>query len=144
MALRDPVRDAEPSGTVPPAGPATTVGPSRTTVDVVRWGWYSIGLNVLLIAVHAVIAAASSSLAVAAELTHNAVDLAAASAVLLGLKLAMRKTAGFPYGLYKLENIVAAALAILIFFTAYEVVQKCSSAAASRSPWMHGCSDRCW
>jgi len=141
VVLRDPVRDAEPSGTVPPAGPATTVGPSRTTVDVVRWGWYSIGLNVLLIAFHAVIAAASGSLAVAAELTHNAVDLAAASAVLLGLKLAMRKTSGFPYGLYKLENIVAAALAILIFFTAYEVVRKVflgGSQSLAVDAWMLG------
>ena len=36
-----------------------------------RWGWYSIGINLVLVAVHAWIAAASGSLAVAAELVHN-------------------------------------------------------------------------
>ena len=37
-------------------------------MNVERWGWYSVGLNVLLAALHAAIAAASGSLAVAAEL----------------------------------------------------------------------------
>ena len=59
-------------------------------MNVERWGWYSVGLNVLLAALHAVIAAASGSLAVAAELVHNLVDFAAAVAVLAGIKLASR------------------------------------------------------
>jgi len=57
-------------------------------VNVERWGWYSVALNVLLAGLHAVIATASGSLAVAAELIHNLIDLAAAVAVLAGLKLA--------------------------------------------------------
>jgi divalent metal cation (Fe/Co/Zn/Cd) transporter len=51
-------------------------------VSVERWGWYSVGLNVLLAALHGAIAAASGSLAVTAELVHNLVDFAAAVAVL--------------------------------------------------------------
>lgn len=92
--------------------------------SVLRWGWYSLAVNVVLVAFHGVIAAASGSLAVTAELIHNVVDLVAAGAVLIGLKLATRKTSAFPYGLYKVENLVAAAIAVMIFFTAYEVVQR--------------------
>jgi cation diffusion facilitator family transporter len=88
-----------------------------------RWAWYSVGLNVLLAGLHAVIAAASGSLAVAAELAHNVVDFAAAMAVLAGIKLASRKSKAFPYGLYKLENLAALGLALLIFLTAYEIAR---------------------
>lgn len=86
-----------------------------------NWGWCSIGVNVLLIAAHAAIAARSGSLAVAAELTHNAGDLLTAIAVLVGLKLAVRRTRSFPYGLHKVENLVAAGLAVTIFITAYNI-----------------------
>lgn len=40
-----------------------------------RWGWGSIAVNVLLVALHGVIALRSGSLAVAAELVHNVVGL---------------------------------------------------------------------
>lgn len=83
-------------------------------MKIERWGWYSIAVNILLALLHGFIAFRSDSLAVAAELTHNIVDLAAAVAVLIGLKLAGRKSKSFPYGLYKIENLVAAGLAALI------------------------------
>jgi len=108
-------------------------------MNVERWGWYSVGLNVLLAALHAVIAAASGSLAVAAELVHNLIDLAAAVAVLAGLKLAARKSKAFPYGLYKVENLVALGLAGLIFVSAYEIARNAllAPAAAVRAEgWM--------
>lgn len=98
------------------------IGADDNLADVVRWAWYSIGINLVLIALHGLIASASGSLAVTAELLHNFVDLASAVVVLIGIKLAMRKSKAFPYGLYKVENLVAAGLAIMIFFTAYEVV----------------------
>jgi cation diffusion facilitator family transporter len=109
-----------------PAGAAE--GGSATAV---RWGWYSIAVNVVLVVLHGFIAAASGSLAVTAELLHNFVDLAAAVAVVAGLKLAMRKSRSFPYGLYKVENIVAAGLAVMIFFTAYEIVSSVFLEAAT-------------
>lgn len=108
-------------------------------MPIERWGWYSIGINLVLVAVHASIAAASGSLAVAAELVHNLTDLLAAIAVLLGLKLSGRRSRNFPYGLYKLENLVAAILAILIFFTAYEIARDAllmPSRPLVVSPWM--------
>jgi len=108
-------------------------------MNLQRWGWYSVAVNVVLAALHAVIAAASGSLAVATELVHNLVDLLTAVAVLIGLKLAARKTRDFPYGLYKIENVVAVGLAGMIFVTAYEIVREAlfaPSATVRVDTWM--------
>ncbi len=102
--------------------------------SIVRWGWYSIGVNVALIAVHGAVAAASGSLAVTAELIHNFADFVAAAGVLIGLKLATRKSKSFPYGLYKIENLVAAAIAVMVFVTAYQIV---ASAFFEAPPTLH-------
>lgn len=121
---------ARSQGAPPNLRAAAQGRPERAVASVVRWGWYSIAVNVILIALHGVVAVASGSLAVAAELVHNFVDLASAVVVVVGLKLAMRQAKTFPYGLYKVENLVAAGLAIMIFFTAYEVVRSVFSGAA--------------
>ncbi len=91
--------------------------------NIERWGWYSIAVSVMLALMHGIIAAASGSLAVAAELAHNVVDLLAALAVLAGLKLATRKSEAFPYGLYKVENLAAAGLAGMVFVSAWEIAR---------------------
>ncbi len=96
--------------------------PERT-VGVERWGWYSIGINVVLAGINLGVALASGSLAVEAELVHNLVDLLSAIGVLIGLKLSSRKTKAFPYGLYKLENVIAVALSVMTFVTAYEIAR---------------------
>lgn len=97
---------------------------NHSNVKVERWGWYSIGINVSLIIINLIVARASGSLAVGAELVHNAVDLLTAVAVLVGLKLATRKSAQFPYGLYKLENVIAVGLAGMTFLTGYEIARE--------------------
>lgn len=110
-------------------------------MSVERWGWYSIGVNVVLAAINLTIAFASGSLAVEAEMIHNIVDLLAAVAVLVGLKLSTRKSKAFPYGLYKLENVVAVVLAWMIFFTAYEIAHDAIFAPARLATvdhWMLG------
>jgi len=86
-----------------------------------RWGWYSVLVNVLLAGLHGLIAWVSGSLAVFAELVHNLIDLLGAVAVLLGIRLASRKSHAFPYGLYKVESLVAVGLAALVLLTAYEI-----------------------
>jgi len=104
-----------------------------------RWGWYSLALNVVLAALHAVIAWRSGSLAVAAELTHNVVDLLAAVAVLAGLRLASRRPKAFPYGLYKVESVIAAVMALLVFVTAWEILRHALGApvaAVQADAWM--------
>jgi len=103
-----------------------------THSNILKWGWYSIAVNIALIALHGVIAFRSGSLAVTAELLHNFVDLASAVVVLIGLKLAMRQSPSFPYGLYKVENLVAVGLSLMIFFTAYEVASNVFFEAARK------------
>ncbi len=109
--------------------------------NVERWGWYSIGINVVLAAINLVVALASGSLAVQAEMIHNLVDFLTAVAVLIGLKLSTRKTKEFPYGLYKLENVITVGLAVMIFVTAYEIARDALFTPPSRAivdPWMLG------
>ena len=104
-----------------------------------RWGWYSVLVNVLLAALHGLIAWTSGSLAVLAELVHNLTDLLGAVAVLLGIRLATRKSHRFPYGMYKVESIVAVILAGLVVLTAYEIARDAVFAPATRvqaEPWM--------
>ncbi len=104
-----------------------------------RWGWASIGVNLLLTLINLVIATASGSLAVAAEMVHNLVDLAASVAVLAGLKISQRQSKEFPYGLYKVENVVAVGVALLIFVSAYEIAKVAlfsSSREATVEGWM--------
>jgi cation diffusion facilitator family transporter len=91
----------------------------------------SIGVNILLSLLNLAIAIASGSLAVIAELIHNLVDLVTSVAVLMGVRISERKSRSFPYGLYKVENMVAVGMAILIFFTGYEIARE-SLFAASR------------
>ena len=120
---------------VTPGEPAASEGLG----NVERWGWYSIGINVVLAAINLVVALASGSLAVQAELIHNLVDFLTAVAVLIGLKLSTRKTKEFPYGLYKLENVITVGLAIMIFVTAYEIARDALLTPPSRAivdPWM--------
>jgi len=110
-------------------------------VNIERWGWYSIAVNVILALINLAIATASGSLAVEAEMIHNLVDLLTAVAVLIGLRLSTRKSKDFPYGLYKLENVVAVVLAVMIFVTAYEIARDAllePTGLATVDPWMLG------
>jgi len=108
-------------------------------MNIERWGWYSIGVNVVLAGINLAVALASGSLAVEAEMVHNLVDFLTAVGVLIGLKLSTRKSKEFPYGLYKLENVVTVVLAVMIFVTAYEIVQEAlftPTREATVNPWM--------
>jgi len=110
-----------------------------SNISVERWGWASIGVNILLSLLNLGISIASGSLAVAAEMTHNLVDLIASASILIGLKISQRKSKAFPYGLYKVENVVAVGVSGMIFFTAYEIVREALLApprTAIVNPWM--------
>ena len=104
-----------------------------------RVAWASIAVNIFLSLLNLAIATASGSLAVAAEMVHNLVDLIASVAVLAGVKISERESRAFPYGLYKVENIVAVGVAILIFFTGYEIAKEALLAepeATTVNGWM--------
>jgi cation diffusion facilitator family transporter len=103
---------------------ATLESDRRAAPEASQVAWASIAVNVFLSLLNLAIASASGSLAVAAEMVHNLVDLLASVAVLAGVKISERESRRFPYGLYKVENVVAVGVAILIFFTAYEIAKE--------------------
>jgi len=67
-------------------------------------------------------AAISGSLALKAEAFHSFADFIAVLTAFAGLKIAKRKTRAFPYGLYKIENLIALFMALVIFYSGYEIV----------------------
>jgi cation diffusion facilitator family transporter len=89
-----------------------------------RIGWYSVVVNISIVTLNFGMAYLSSSLALAAETVHNIVDLTASAAVLIGLKLAYRKSKSFPYGLYKIENVIGVMIAFFVLFTGYEITRE--------------------
>ncbi len=66
----------------------------------------------------------SGSVAIVADGIHSTSDIVSSIAVLLGLRLSQRKSKNFPYGLYKIENIIAIVSAMAIFFAGYEIVKE--------------------
>jgi cation diffusion facilitator family transporter len=71
-----------------------------------------------------IVAAMTHSISILAEGTDTVIDVVASIAVLAGLRLAARKTRTFPSGLYKLENVIATGIGILILFSAYELARE--------------------
>ena len=77
-----------------------------------------------------IVASASGSVSVLAEGIDTVVDVIASLAVLIGLKLSRRHSRDFPNGLYKLENLVAVAIGVLILVSAYELARESISKLA--------------
>jgi len=94
---------------------------SRAVARVATWG---VVVSVALVALTVVIAAVSHSFALTATAVDCVVDLVAALVLWLGLRLSERKTAAFPYGLYKIENLLQVAVALLIFIASYEIARQ--------------------
>jgi cation diffusion facilitator family transporter len=82
------------------------------------------------------IASMSHSVSVLAEGIDTCVDVIASLSVMIGLRLSKRHSKDFPNGLYKLENLVAMAIGILILFSAYELARESISklAAGGKNP----------
>jgi len=89
-----------------------------------RIGFYSILVNLLLVGLKVGLAITSGSLALAADATDSVVDIFSRLAVLIGLIISQRKSKQFPYGLYKVENIVSIVIALLIFVAGYEIARE--------------------
>jgi len=94
-------------------------------------GVYSLLVNVGLVVLKLGLAALSGSLALAASATDSAVDIFASLAVVIGLFISERKTKTFPFGLYKVENLVSIVIALLIFFAGYEIAKEALLAPAA-------------
>lgn len=87
------------------------------------------------------VATLSGSVSVLAEGIDTCVDIVASVAVMIGLKLSKRHSKDFPEGLYKLENLVAVAIGVLILFSAYELARESIQRLLSKqvkisNPWV--------
>ena len=82
----------------------------------------SIGVNIALYGLKYYFAILSGSIALKAEAFHSLSDVIASVTVFIGLAIARRKTRTFPYGLYKVENLVAVGVALAIFYAGYTIV----------------------
>lgn len=104
---------------------------SRTeeTIKIQRVALYAFLLNLGLAGLKTALAYLSGSLAVVASAVDSATDSVASLAVLCGLKLSTRKSHTFPYGLYKIENVISVIVAISIFFAGFEIARKALSPA---------------
>lgn len=87
-------------------------------------GLMAIIINCFLFAIKAMAAFATGSIALKAETVHTLSDVIASLTVFLGLKIAKRKTKKFPYGLYKIENLVSVVISLMILFTGYEIAME--------------------
>ncbi len=85
-------------------------------------GVYSIAVNIFLVGMKGFLAFLSGSVALTADTIHSASDVVSSATVLVGIKISMRKSKNFPYGLYKVENFVSFLSSIFIFFAGYEIV----------------------
>lgn len=104
-----------------------------------KTAWLSILVNLLLVGIKTFVVFISGSLAVTADAIHSLSDVVSSTVILLGIKISERPAQGFPYGLYKVENLVAMITSILILFAGYEII-KAVFLVSSRSlptniPW---------
>lgn len=65
----------------------------------------------------------SGSLALLADAVHSSADVVSSASIWAGIRLSRRKTKRFPYGLYKVENLVALITSGLILLAGYEIVR---------------------
>ena len=103
---------------------------TKETKQIERVALYALLINFVLTGIKGVLAYFSGSLAVAASAIDSATDSVASLTILGGLKLSTRKSPTFPYGLYKIENVISVIMAIFIFFAGYEIVRNILSPGA--------------
>lgn len=89
--------------------------------EVQRVAVYGILVSLLLVAIKGSLAIFSKSLVLTATAVDSAVDVVGAIVLWAGLRLSARKSSRFPFGLYKIENVLQVIVAILIFVGAYEI-----------------------
>lgn len=100
-----------------------------------RVGIYSLLVNITLVAVKLTLSFVTGSLALRADAIHSSVDVFGSIALIIGLVIANRRTSKFPYGLYKVENVVTVIISVLLFVTAYEIVSQAIEGGTSTVPY---------
>ncbi len=84
---------------------------------------YSILVNLTLSIIKIAGGIVSGSAALTADGVHSLSDLAASGSVYIGIVISNKKSKRFPFGLYKVENLVALVSAFAIFFAGYEIAK---------------------
>ena len=84
---------------------------------------FSVGINLLLSVIKIIGGYISGSAALTADGVHSLSDLAASLSVYAGIVISNKKSKLFPYGLYKVENLVALVSSFAIFFAGYEIAK---------------------
>ena len=82
----------------------------------------SIGVNLMVTGLKYFLGWFSGSLALLADAVHSSADVVSSASIWGGIRLSRRKSKRFPYGLYKLENLVALGTSALILLAGYEIV----------------------
>ncbi len=107
-----------------------------------RTALISVGVRVALVVLKYVFAVLSGSMALMADAVHNVTDIAQALALYLGVRISSRKSSAFPYGLYKLENLISLGVAVVIGIVGYELARNAIVGARhseiSSLPWTIG------
>lgn len=102
----------------------------------------SIILNTSLTLIKYILASLSGSVALMADAIHSLTDVISSASVLMGIKLSKRRSKTFPYGLYKVENLVSLAMSLLIFLAGYEIFRETFThrmpLMVERIPWAIG------
>jgi len=89
-----------------------------------RTAWMSILTNIMLVSIKVTVTLISGSLAVKADALHSLSDVVSSGVILIGIKISKRTSRSFPYGLYKVENLVALATSLLILYAGYEILKE--------------------
>jgi cation diffusion facilitator family transporter len=107
-----------------------------------RLALFSIGINLLVTGLKYFLGVFSGSLALLADAVHSSADVVSSASIWAGIRLSRRKTKRFPYGLYKVENLVALMTSGIILLAGYEVVHSVLGAGervrAERLPYAIG------
>ncbi len=102
---------------------------SSETRQIQRISLSAFLINLGLAGLKIILALSSGSLAIMAGAIDSATDSVASLAVYGGVRLSSKKTASFPLGLYKIENLISIGIAFFIFFAGYEIVRQTFSSS---------------
>jgi len=109
-------------------------GETKWESKIYKVAFLSLLVNVGLVATKLFLSFVTGSLALRADSVHSLVDVFGSIMLILGLVISRRKTRTFPYGLYKVENIVAVIISMLLFLTAYEIANQALSSEGIAVP----------
>jgi cation diffusion facilitator family transporter len=105
-------------------GEESNIEAKAANTAVQKVAFSSLLVNIFLVGSKVFLSIISGSLALRADAIHSFIDVFSSIALLAGMMISTRRSENFPYGLYKVENIVSIIISLLLLLTAYEIVSK--------------------